>query len=103
YRNYYVDRFGSEPKSAGHVFSLARQHFEKGNTISLDALLASDPDISGQVPVMPRGESDIAPTMASDPNPKPTEVRPRTLQMRLDAVAQGMQETLFRTAVSPVV
>jgi len=81
YSAYYLRRFGAEPQAAGHLFSLVRQVFED----------------DAQVPLSLTGSSVINRGKGSG------EVRPRTLQMRLDAIAQGMQETLFRTAVSPVV
>lgn len=90
YRAYHLSRFGYEPKSAGHLFSLARQSFERDKPHAGAIVLR---DWAHGV-----GESG---TIALDQ--KPGQLRPRTLQMRLDAIAQGMQETLFRTAVSPVV
>lgn len=88
YRSYYLKRFGSEPKSVGHVFSLVRQAIEDSQPISADVLLNTG------------GEAG---TIDLQSDQMPAGLRPRTLQMRLDAIAQGMQETLFRTAVSPVV
>jgi N-methylhydantoinase B len=90
YRTYHLSRFGYEPKAEAHLFSLAREKFEE-----------VEPNVSA---IILRGwEHGATESGAIAVEQKPTELRPRTLQMRLDAIAQGMQDTLFRTAVSPVV
>jgi len=104
YRSYYLNRFGSEPKSAGYLFSLARQVFEDGEALSADVRLNTNSDMMGQtVPAEGWESQAVDGAVQLQRSQKLAEIRPRTLQMRLDAIAQGMQETLFRTAVSPVV
>ncbi|MCC6007884.1 MAG: hydantoinase B/oxoprolinase family protein [Rhodobacteraceae bacterium] len=76
---WHLAQLGSHPRKPGFVFALHRLHLE-------EALPLPAPDAS---------LCRIAP-----PGMGP---RPETLQMRLNAIAQRMQEVLFRTAVSPVV
>lgn len=98
YRAYHAKRFGGEPRTAGHLFALIRQMFEGG----ADLPVLSD---GGDAPRVGAGwECEVAQgALLLTRTGKTEELRPRTLQMRLDAIAQAMQETLFRTAVSPVV
>jgi N-methylhydantoinase B len=77
--NYHVARFGNASREPGFVFGLRRLLLEAPLHLSLP------------------GDQTLAKQNAS------RSPRPETLQMRLNAIAQSMQELLFRTAVSPVV
>lgn len=102
---HFTQRYGTKPAGAGFVFSLAILTFEAETgeagtarpeptaDAAIDRLRAED----GWSVDEGRG---IAGLTRHSPPAAPS---PRSLQMRLDAIAQGMQETLFGTAISPVV
>lgn len=102
---HFTQRYGTRPAGAGFVFSLAVLTFEAGAAeaeaaraepaaATIDRLWAAD---GWSVDAPGRGFRSLA------RQAPPATMAPRTLQMRLDAIAQGMQETLFGTAISPVV
>lgn len=79
FTNYHVERFGAETNEPGFVFALRLLRKEAPLDLKLGART----------------------TLAT--RNKKAGLRAETLQMRLNAIAQSMQEMLFRTAVSPVV
>lgn len=76
-------RFGTAPSAPGHLFAL--------HCLTLEPPLPL---------TAPEGASAAPCGSGAGPSGVP---RPETLQMRLNAIAQRMQEILFRTAVSAVV
>jgi N-methylhydantoinase B len=96
---FHLERFGAVSREPGYVFSIARRAFGPApeNLRHDDTQRAApvapahwQPCHAGSFFRFQRG-TDMAP------------LRIETLQMRLNAIAQSMQETLFRTAVSAVV
>lgn len=79
FADYHVARFGSASREPGFAFSLSRLRLEPALPVTASA-----------TPILVQAGGTET-------------VRAETLQMRLNAIAQSMQEMLFRTAVSPVV
>lgn len=96
---YHVGRFGSPSHEPGFVFSIGWQGFDPAPDMAAPAETGTGRIMApegwklceGKGFVCLRRQHAIA------------GLRPETLQMRLNAIAQSMQEMLFRTAVSPVV
>lgn len=80
FADYHMAQFASAPREAGFAFSLSRLRLEP------------------PLPAM-----SVVATPMTMRTGKGEAMRAETLQMRLNAIAQSMQEVLFRTAVSPVV
>lgn len=95
---YHVARFGTAAAETGFVFSIGRLLLEPPQ---------NRPDEASTQPplIAPEGWDAQEGNGVTILTRRGTEtvLRPETLQMRLNAIAQSMQEILFRTAVSPVV
>lgn len=101
---HFTRRYGTKPAGAGFVFSLAILTLEGEAETAARSMPAADTAIDRLRPedgwsVDAGGRGFVGLTRHAPP----AVPSPRTLQMRLDAIAQGMQETLFGTAISPVV
>lgn len=98
---YHTERFGNPSREAGFVFRIGRFLLEEQK--ALEKKLAGG-EAMGLQPA-PGWERVIEGGLVSfvRRNSAAVALRPETLQMRLNAIAQTMQEMLFRTAVSPVV
>lgn len=99
---YHRKRFSGEAREGGFVFSIGRQSFEEDNDRLLAALpkAGTDSDLSPPPGWQSRTVEGV---LCLERHAPAVDVRPETLQMRLNSIAQSMQEMLFRTAVSPVV
>lgn len=96
---YHIERFGAASREPGHVFSIARRVYGAAPVCHDHESKAS------QAPAAPahwqsRHSGSLFHFRRTS---EATSLRIETLQMRLNAIAQSMQETLFRTAVSAVV
>lgn len=102
FATYHRERFGGEAREGGFVFSIGRLSFEEGN----EQLFAAPPKTVADNDLSPpsgwQGRT-VDGVLCLERQAPATDVRPETLQMRLNSIAQSMQEMLFRTAVSPVV
>lgn len=99
---YHRERFGSPSREAGFVFSLGRLSFEDNTDRWPDTQSAGG---LADAPVVQEGwdcHTDSG-VLCLTRRSEMAAFRPETLQMRLNSIAQSMQEMLFRTAVSPVV
>lgn len=101
---HFTQRYGTLPAGDGFVFSLAVLAFEDEG--SDDGLVA--PGAAGGADALAAGKGwaradGPAGTISLTREAAAAALAPQTLQMRLDAIAQAMQETLFGTAISPVV
>ena len=94
-------RFGRPSREAGFVFGIGAIRFEArtGNGLTLAGGHLRDMHLPAGWQAVDQG--GITAFVRSSAEAR--TARPETLQMRLNAIAQSMQELLFRTAVSPVV
>ncbi|WP_417589595.1 hydantoinase B/oxoprolinase family protein [Pararhodobacter oceanensis] len=95
----HVARFGRASREAGFVFNLSIASLSDA---PLPAL-AGETVAEVQTPAGWQRDDMAGMVSLTRSNTRGSALRPETLQMRLNAIAQSMQNMLFRTAVSPVV
>ncbi len=97
---YHTERFGHPSRETGFAFRIGRFLLEEPVATEIAASKRSLADFEPRPGWDLQAEGGVVRLIRQATS---TALRPETLQMRLNAVAQTMQEMLFRTAVSPVV
>lgn len=97
---FHLERFGTVSREPGYVFSIARRSLEP---IPAEPVAYAGSQHTAPKPPAQWQECHTDRFFRFQRSTETAPMRIETLQMRLNAIAQSMQETLFRTAVSAVV